>query len=770
MSVVMLQPDLTSYKNKKGEWIARPGWETLHNLRTTMEQRGIHFAAPQSASKMQTLDVAKAKDFSDLTGHLYNNNYFGLQTENPSNKMEITTPTQLLQLIDSEQDDDETAYFDGKDMKVKDIKEAYQSYVAQRVNNAYDTAKKEIYEIKDFNQDVEKSIAEGKVTPRLAKFQARAVETLENSGADAQLLDFFSLDDNGNPKFNLNMSSTKIKFQQLYLAYFSRGIMSQKNPGYTVALMSGIDTKTIRQAKRIVDGKVIEWTHVRREHWDTNYQNIQNENILPSRSHVTEEGQYYLDELQYNVPEYDDKGNITGYYSEMMLPAHMKEMLEIPRDQELPDAITKGFGVRIPSQDKHSFMSLRIIDFLPANLGSTGMFAKELIALSGADFDIDKEFISRYDIYTERDSRGNIQFKKYGDATTDGDRWEEYKLWMGKNNKAVKGLVSEALSKDPDYKRLVENKRLYDDEETDNVLDKNLKKAAKKEIIDIYVTKALAQLQLPSTLEEFKASKKELNNGVLANKIVDSYVALLTNKGMHEIAKTPATLTALDEIQHEDDIQLKDKDGNVISSVFSKKTKYPVDSMIGKYYAFRNNTTGKNNIGIDVNANLIYSVLNKAGMNLEESAKGFEFDNVQYRSFSGNNEYNLQSKEFNGKRTNDILSTLITSATDEAKEQLNALYGLSVDALKTVDYLVSLKVPLKTAIYFVNQPIIRNYLDIKAVKQNTLQTTIEGNLFRDAFKGEALTKTKLQLKDYQALSDDDLFGLFDREGLVKTEC
>jgi hypothetical protein len=87
-------------------------------------KRNTHFAAPQSASKMMTLDVAK-EIFLTLTGHLYNNNYFGLQTENPSNKLEITTPTQLLQLIDTEQDDD-AAYFDGKDMKVKILKDAYQ--------------------------------------------------------------------------------------------------------------------------------------------------------------------------------------------------------------------------------------------------------------------------------------------------------------------------------------------------------------------------------------------------------------------------------------------------------------------------------------------------------------------------------------------------------------------------------------------------------------------------------------------------------------------
>lgn len=775
MSVVVLQPSLTSYE-KNGKLVARPGWETLHNLRTKMEADAIHFAAPESASKMMTLDVSRASDFSDLKGHLFDNTYFGLQTENPSNKREITTPTQLIQLIDSEQDDDTMVFFDGKDHRVGDVKLAYQRYVSQKVTNDYDSARNDIYEIKDFEGDINKSISEGKVTPRLAKFQARAVETLEATGADSQLLDFFSLDENGLPKYDLNMSSTKVKFQQLYLSYFSKGVLSQKTPGYTVALMSGIDTKTIRVAKRIEKGVVVEWDHIRREHWDTNYNGVQGERILSSPDQVTEVGQHYVDELRYNVPEFDNDGNITGYYSEMMMPAHHKAFLEIPRDQNLPDSITKGFGVRIPSQDKHSFMSLRNIDFLPANLGSTAMFPKELIALSGGDFDLDKEYINRYDFYINRPDRGGIQFKKYGDETTPEGKWEEYKQWMGKNNKVIKSAVKQLISTDADYQALISkdvNATTLEDDIAD-LLDvaSKLKKRQIERFYDKFITTALKQSKLPSTLEEFtEASKtKELNNGVIINKIVDSYVALLTNKTMQPIAKTPATLTALQNIQKEQDITLRDDNGDVVASVFSNTTNYPVDSMVGKYYAFRNNTTGKDNIGIDVNSNLIYSLLNKAGIELRSDHEGFTFDGEEFRSFAGDREFNLKTGKYDGNRTNDILSTLITSATDEAKEQLNALYNLSVDALKIVDYMVALKVPLKTAIYFVNQPAIRNYLDIKAVKQNTLQTTQEENLYRDDFKDEAISKLAHDIPDYKEMSDDALVNIFEKKGLIEVDC
>jgi hypothetical protein len=143
---------------------------------------------------------------------------------------------------------------------------------------------------------------------------------------------------------------------------------------------------------------------------------------------------------------------------------------------------------------------------------------------------------------------------------------------------------------------------------------------------------------------------------------------------------------------------------------------------------------------------------------------------VTYNSFSGISEYNLETKNFDGRRTNDILSTLITSATDEAKEQLNALYNLSVDALKVVNYLVALKVPLKTSIYFVNQPSVRNYLEIKAVKQNTLQTGNEERLFKNEFKQAAITKTYTDIKEYKHLSDQELLTMMQTHGIVEKDC
>ena len=45
----------------------------------------------------------------------------------------------------------------------------------------------------------------------------------------------------------------------------------------------------------------------------------------------------------------------------------------------IPEAVAKAFGVRIPSQDMHSSINLKLVDFMPAYYGSTAVFPDSLI-------------------------------------------------------------------------------------------------------------------------------------------------------------------------------------------------------------------------------------------------------------------------------------------------------------------------------------------------------------------------------------------------------
>ena len=79
------------------------------------------------------------------------------------------------------------------------------------------------------------------------------------------------------------------------------------------------------------------------------------------------------------------------------------------------------FGVRIPSQDNHSTVNIKMVDFMPTYYGSSAVFARELVEVSGADFDIDKVYVQSKDFYEE-----DGEFFEYGKAKTEDGKYSDY--------------------------------------------------------------------------------------------------------------------------------------------------------------------------------------------------------------------------------------------------------------------------------------------------------------------------------------------------------
>jgi len=465
-STVMLTKEFTSMQ-VDGRWIARIGYEELHDLRERMEtfeaqNSTVTFSAPKSASK-----AVKKNVFDSKLGfrHASNDNfieqstkYWRLQLVNPSNKISITDPTQAKQIIIAEQDDTVMVDFMGSNMSVGDLKKLYLQDTDQRIKNNYFRARNEIFDIEKGFEELGKSINQDKVTAKLEKFQKRAIENLRASGADSQLLEFFSLDEEtGKPKYNLNSTLTLEKYTQLFLAYFSKGIMSEKSPGHSVALMSNYGVKTVKvftgrydedgvPIGRVVPRAIVEADpkkYMTAKRWD---------NEIDRTFTGLVEGDIYVDDLRHNVPEYDDNGKIIGRYAEFMMPPHFMEDMNLKPGDPIPDWIAKIFGVRIPSQDKHSFISLKLVDFMPAYYGSTAVFPHELIEISGADFDIDKLYMHIADTYTRAGKR-----VAYGTAKTKEGKFEEFVRWNSKNNKAFRDELNRLKETDPTYQGILKS-------------------------------------------------------------------------------------------------------------------------------------------------------------------------------------------------------------------------------------------------------------------------------------------------------------------------
>lgn len=88
-------------------------------------------------------------------------------------------------------------------------------------------------------------------------------------------------------------------------------------------------------------------------------------------------------------------------FSEVMIPRFESFQYDITSEQfqsKVQQEALKVFGGRIPSQEWHSMISAKVVDFLPSAMGDTVAAPHEIVAISGADFDIDSIYLIRKSI------------------------------------------------------------------------------------------------------------------------------------------------------------------------------------------------------------------------------------------------------------------------------------------------------------------------------------------------------------------------------------
>ncbi len=221
-------------------WEPRDNHKVLHNMRVNMQLNSIDEVLPKSASKLITpvvaTDVNGYHDFSYNTSKR-KNEFWRLQVETPSGKTKITFMSQLLQIIDNEQDKSRLAAIRGEVYEISDVVKKYRQALTDRVRNSVEHA---ISVLGYFDGD-------GKFQRDMVNFQKKIKQVLLNSGSDEVLLDFFrefSVDGKSS-KYNFNIPAIAEKFEQQFLAHFSKNVLQQVVPGRKVSLISDYGNEVI---------------------------------------------------------------------------------------------------------------------------------------------------------------------------------------------------------------------------------------------------------------------------------------------------------------------------------------------------------------------------------------------------------------------------------------------------------------------------------------------------------------------------------------------
>ena len=794
MSATLLSRNLTSVQDMNGKWVAREGREGLHNKREKLEKmeqeawaRGegiLGMSVPKSASKMMNknimpdnLDMINEKPIDPRYTTELSAKYMRLQMINPSNKTEIVDARQIKNLITGEQDLNATVIFNGEKVKVKSLVVQYHKLSGDKLLNNFFAQRNLTFNWSDAITTLDRVMEVNRFVPKtevkklngdLRAFVKYAIAGLEASKAKTQMLSYFQVDELGNPQYNLNNNMTHEKFEELFLAYFSKGILAAKQPGISAALVSDAHMGVIKQVVQVdKTGTPIEWRVVRSDDWENlkrrrpeKYKAIKSDNgtLLYDNleDHNLKPGDFFMDRLRSSVMEYKD-GKPTGQrYTEFMMPPHFRSLIEnsIGWNQSLPDSIAKMFGLRIPSQDKHSAVNLKLVDYLPVYMGSSAMYARELIELSGADFDIDKLYMHIKDFFYN-----GRKFVEYGDVKNNKEGYKHYIRWTVENatkaspirqaiDRWKKGSrvisVVENTGKDiaamtpEEFKAYREDLTASNNKIVIDILDSVMQGSSLDDTMlsKLYnraegLPEALESLGLPVTYDEYlhfkKTNNREPYQSAINNQLLDLKYALLGNSGITDPRKgrhvglyyEPAVTSPLSDPKgKEQGLEggvyewLRDQLGDILEIL--DENSLDVDSMLGQKEAWKSNKAGARSIGNVVLPNVVSSILTEFNIKLREG-EGIlhpEMNGITYNSFKHDYEIDHSTKKSDPQlhRKQFIISALITAMTDNAKLKLADKLSLNKQALSNAVTMLGMGVDLKSAVLLLNFPTIKEAL------------------------------------------------------------
>lgn len=327
-----------------------------------------------------------------------------------------------------------------------------------------------------------------------------------------------------------------------------------------------------------------------------------------------------------------------------------QELLDYLNNTDEGQEILKGIGFRIPTQRQNSIDVIKVAKFLPKEFGDSIVVPSALVKKAGSDFDIDKLSVYLKNLY--QDNNGNLKTIPY----------------YGVGEKALNKIKALGLDINPyeTYKRSLENgyftslENLISSEENfEPLVAPNSADQMKKLSAEVVKKIGLAAIDYndPGNMLDRRFMSR-LRQAFISGKFAIGIAAV--NNTNHSLNQRSNIFIDFDGMKN----KLDDVDKTWMGDGKVKFEKYNTVEVNGKTYP---------------SLSKVY--------NAEKS-----------------------DKFPNGQRISDILSQFIDGYVDISKGPWIIELGATPNTASTWMFLTKIGVPINTTAYFMNQPIIRDYL------------------------------------------------------------
>lgn len=432
---------------------------------------------------------------------------------------------------------------------------------------------------------------------------------------------------------------------------------------------------------------------------------------------------------------------VARWFDTSMTDEELMEYFDSEEGQEL----LRGVAYRIPTQSQNSIDVFKIAKFLPNGYGDTVVVPSALVKKVGSDFDIDKLSIYLKNIYKTADGTIKmVPFFGFGEEAKEKfrdiyDEISQEKIRITKETKTKLGNLQQLLrdialgntTSKTAAKWIPILKNMFGEDlsiaEIEDVLTRRLERAGKKlkDLYDFDIQEAL--------MEEFV---ERMYGKSLENAYIKSLEKLITHPKNFDALVQPNSAEELETLSNE----IVDKLGEEKLDYSSTGNMLRRTFMTELRHAF---VTGKYAIGIAATSqtnhsqnqrSLIYVDTDRAIDPKDAFYIGDGKVNLPHNSMIvGGKERPVLSmiKNKAGKTISDIIGMFIDGYVDISNGPWIMKLGATPNTAGTWLFLTKIGVPIKTTAYFMNQPIVREYL-------NSIQSAGYSYLFIDQIMNDVM--------------------------------
>ena len=397
------------------------------------------------------------------------------------------------------------------------------------------------------------------------------------------------------------------------------------------------------------------------------------------------------------------------------------DLLKYLNDTPEGQKILSGIAYRIPTQKQNSMEVFKIKQFLPKEFGDNVVVPSALVKKAGSDFDIDKLTIYLKNIFTH--SSGELRavpFLGYGEEakTKLGEMYDNGEFLTKEQMKELDRFIAE--EKDEFFSKVY-------DEKTGEYIDTPENKLIRTIFAEAFSDETLTREFVKSITKEKVRSRyiDKLYKQGLQNAYITSLENLIAHPRNFERLTQPNSAKQLKALAGfiakattGSAFDYK-KPGNLIRRSFMSRLRH---AFVSGKYAIGIAAVNQTNHSLN-QRQLIY--IDDKRLSLVDDVDKFWLGDAQIK-FEAFNRIKVgdrmvptlsmirnaeRSEEFpEGQDISDIIAQFIDGYVDISKGPWIMELGATPNVASTFLFLAKIGVPIDTVVYFMNQPIIRDYL------------------------------------------------------------